>query len=295
MPDGGGMRWARRILRMVEAATRRPSRRSSPWILTTPHRVFSRARRRISATSSSGTGGRPGGLGWRHFAATRRRCQRSSVPGVTIRAARSAFGIYPGERGEHGPGGPGHARPGVRPAQHGHLVPQREYLRVLGRRGPGQQREPGQHGHQQPVRQRDTHECRSCRCRSPRSNQRPKYSTTTGSGKSSPPSTSASRPRSSTTSCQRRLSNPRSQARVVTRPSQPHAAVPPGQDHFLAHLRAYHLSKSGLTIWPQHCRVSRRGKHPATRPRSASSADRASSAIVAAATAASWLCLTNPS
>jgi hypothetical protein len=29
------------------------------------------------------------GLGWRHFAATRRRCQRSSVLGVTIRRARS--------------------------------------------------------------------------------------------------------------------------------------------------------------------------------------------------------------
>jgi hypothetical protein len=93
-PDGGGMRWARRILRMVEAATRCPSRRSSPWILTTPHRVFSRARRRISATSSSGTGGRPGGLGWRHFAATRRRCQRSSAPGVTMRRARSALGMF---------------------------------------------------------------------------------------------------------------------------------------------------------------------------------------------------------
>ena len=78
---------------MVEAATRWPSRRSSPWILTTPHRVFSRARRTISATSSPDTGGRPGGRGWRHFAATRRRCQRSSVPGVTIRRARSAFGM----------------------------------------------------------------------------------------------------------------------------------------------------------------------------------------------------------
>ena len=115
-PDGGGMRWARRIFRTVEAATRCPSRRSSPWILTTPHRVFSRARRRISATSSSGIGGRPGGLGWRHFAATRRRCQRSSVPGVTIRRARSPFGMILVERGEYGPVGPGHARSGVRPA-----------------------------------------------------------------------------------------------------------------------------------------------------------------------------------
>jgi hypothetical protein len=54
---------------------------------------FSRARRRISAMSSSGTGGRPGALGWRHFAATSRRCQRSSVPGVTIRRARSPLGM----------------------------------------------------------------------------------------------------------------------------------------------------------------------------------------------------------
>jgi hypothetical protein len=77
---------------MVEAATRYPSLRSSPWMRTTPHRRFSRAIRKINATSSSGTGGRPGALGWRHFAAAIRRCQRSSVPGVTIRHARSAFG-----------------------------------------------------------------------------------------------------------------------------------------------------------------------------------------------------------
>jgi hypothetical protein len=45
---------------------------------------------------------------------------------------------------------------------------------------------------------------------------------------------------------------------------------------------------SPLTIWPQHCLISRQGKHPVTRPsRPASSADRASSATVAAATAAS--------
>ena len=92
---GGGTRWARRILRMVEAATRCPSRRSSPWMRTTPQRRFSRASRKISAASSSGIGGRPGGLGWRHFAAAMRRCQRSSVPGVTIRRARSAFGKTP--------------------------------------------------------------------------------------------------------------------------------------------------------------------------------------------------------
>jgi hypothetical protein len=76
---------------MVEAATRYPSRRSSPWTRTTPQRRFSRASRKISAMSSSAIGGRPGGLGWRHLAAAIRRCQRSSVPGVTIRHARSAL------------------------------------------------------------------------------------------------------------------------------------------------------------------------------------------------------------
>lgn len=34
----------------------------------------------------------PAGLGWAHFRATRRRCQRSSVPGVTIRCARRTLG-----------------------------------------------------------------------------------------------------------------------------------------------------------------------------------------------------------
>jgi hypothetical protein len=67
---------------MVEAAARYPGRRSSPWILTAPQRRFSRASRTINATSSSGIGGRPGGLGWLHFAAAMRRCQRGSVVGA---------------------------------------------------------------------------------------------------------------------------------------------------------------------------------------------------------------------
>ena len=77
---------------MVEAATRYPSRRSSPWMRTTPQRRFSRANRKISAARSSGMGGRPGGLGWRHLAAAMPRCQPSSVSGVTIRQVRNAFG-----------------------------------------------------------------------------------------------------------------------------------------------------------------------------------------------------------
>ncbi len=59
---------------------------------TTPQVRFSRARRRMSSITSSGSGGRPGGLGSRHFAATSRRCQVRSIPGVTSRLLRSPFG-----------------------------------------------------------------------------------------------------------------------------------------------------------------------------------------------------------
>lgn len=88
----GGIRWVRRILRIVAAATRCPSRRSSPWIRTAPQVRLSQAMVRISSTSSSLIGGRPGAFGWRHLSATRRRCQRNSMPGVTIRRPRSVLG-----------------------------------------------------------------------------------------------------------------------------------------------------------------------------------------------------------
>jgi len=57
-----------------------------------PQAGFSRVIRTTRSTSAGGVGGRPGGRGWRHFAATNRRCQDNSVPGVTIRCARSCFG-----------------------------------------------------------------------------------------------------------------------------------------------------------------------------------------------------------
>jgi len=66
-------------------------------------------------------------------------------------------GHDPGQGSEHGPVSPGHPRSGVCPAQHSHFMPQRKDLHILGRRGPGQQRQPGQHHHQHPVSQRDEH------------------------------------------------------------------------------------------------------------------------------------------
>jgi hypothetical protein len=60
----GGIRWERKILRMVPAPVRCPRRRSSPWIRTTPRRGLSRASLTISPASSPASGGRPGALGW---------------------------------------------------------------------------------------------------------------------------------------------------------------------------------------------------------------------------------------
>jgi hypothetical protein len=77
---------------MVPAPIRCPRRRSSPRIRTTPQRGLSLASLTISSASSLASGGRPGALGWVHFLVTMRRCQRSSVPGVTIRCASSALG-----------------------------------------------------------------------------------------------------------------------------------------------------------------------------------------------------------
>jgi hypothetical protein len=62
---GAGPRPARRrIRRMVLAPTRIPSLRSSPWILTQPHRGFSLPRRMMRSAVSGSRGGRPGVRRW---------------------------------------------------------------------------------------------------------------------------------------------------------------------------------------------------------------------------------------
>ena len=64
--------------------------------------------------------GRSWALGWVHFLITRRRCQRSSVAGVTIQCARSALG-----RSRPSPANSARSAqstPGLGLAQHRHLV-----------------------------------------------------------------------------------------------------------------------------------------------------------------------------
>jgi hypothetical protein len=80
---------------MVDAPTRWPSLSNSLWILLYPQLGFSLAMRLISSVTAVETGGRPTRCGYVHFLATRRRCQRRIVPGVTKRCPRSICGNLP--------------------------------------------------------------------------------------------------------------------------------------------------------------------------------------------------------
>ena len=127
---------------MVEAAARCPSLRSSPWILTTPPPGV------LPGQAQDQRHELVGDRWTARWSGLAPLC-RHQPPVPTQQRAGShdptgpqRFRHDPRQRREDSPVGPGHARPGIRPAQHGHLVPQREYLRILGRRGPGQQREP---------------------------------------------------------------------------------------------------------------------------------------------------------
>ena len=65
---------------------------SSPCTLRYPQAGFSCASRSTRLRISWLVPGRPGRLGYVHLRRIRRRCQASSVPGVTSRWARSAAG-----------------------------------------------------------------------------------------------------------------------------------------------------------------------------------------------------------
>jgi hypothetical protein len=88
----GPIRWPRRIRRTVDSPIRWPRRRSSPCTRRYPHRGFSRASLQINSRIWLCGDGRPGRFGYCHLRATRRRCQASSVAGVTSRCPRSCRG-----------------------------------------------------------------------------------------------------------------------------------------------------------------------------------------------------------
>jgi hypothetical protein len=87
---GPGLRRARKIRRTVASLTWWPSRDSSPCTLRYPKAGFSRASRSTRSRISWLILGRPGWFEYVHLRVIRRRCQASSVPGVTSRWGRNS-------------------------------------------------------------------------------------------------------------------------------------------------------------------------------------------------------------
>ena len=104
-----------------------------------------------------------------HLRVTRRRGQASTVPGVTSRPPRSAVGSTRARAARiarSAQSGPGHL-----PAQHHHLMPQHQDLRIPRRPATAQQDQPAEHPHHHQIQQTDRHEPRSCPIRPPRPNR----------------------------------------------------------------------------------------------------------------------------
>jgi hypothetical protein len=158
----GGIRPRCRTRRMVDAPTRWPSFSNSPWILLYPQLGFSLAMLLISSVTASETGGRPTRCGYVHFLATRRRCQRRIVPGVTTRCPRSICGNLPTSAARIARSAPVHPRPRIRSPQDGNFVAQQQELDVLGRRRTAEQQQQVQQPQKDQVKQTQRHEPRSC-------------------------------------------------------------------------------------------------------------------------------------
>jgi hypothetical protein len=92
----GSLPVACRISHTVEAAIVYSSRASSPWIRLWPQVGFSRAIRRISVLSDATVDGRPGRRRSvkLHFRATRLRCQRKIVAGVTGKTSALSGAVH---------------------------------------------------------------------------------------------------------------------------------------------------------------------------------------------------------
>jgi hypothetical protein len=95
-----------RSCQAVDGATVTPSAASSPWIRRYPHAWFSRASRSTSDRTLRRAAGRPERPRRDRRAQRRRtmpRCQRTIVPGVTIRriAARRSGGTDPAGSASH--------------------------------------------------------------------------------------------------------------------------------------------------------------------------------------------------
>jgi hypothetical protein len=152
----GGIRRAFRIRRIVEAPTRWPSLRSSPWIRWYPQLLFSVASRSMSAVISALTGGRPAvRVGPLLF-------DQKTVPakdgaGRDQPVCPQRPGQLPDQGGQHRSVSPVQPGPGPGAAEHSDLVPQHQQFRVLRRRRAAAQDEPAAEPDQDQVEQAKGH------------------------------------------------------------------------------------------------------------------------------------------
>src|SRR3712207_4244446 len=128
-----------------------------------PQLWFSRAMRSISTATASSTGGRPRWWGYVHFLATRRRCQRRIVTGVTRRCPRSICGSLRTSAANTARSAQPRRGFWVGSAQYGDFVTQHEKLDVLGRRRAGEQQQQVHQLKEDQVEQTPGHGSRSYR------------------------------------------------------------------------------------------------------------------------------------
>jgi hypothetical protein len=123
----------------------------------------------------------------------------SYATAATFPAPRSGSRTAPSARDgrgrDHSPLRPRHFRLRVPTAQDHHLVPQREYPRVLGRRRTGKRHQPGQHRDQQPADQADAHGLLVMAAIKPQVKRMAEYSTSAGTRRTPPSTTSPGRDR----------------------------------------------------------------------------------------------------
>ena len=114
--------------------------------------------------------GRPGRFGYVHLRVIRRRCQASSVPGVTSRWARSTAGSCRASAARMARSAQSGSGPGDLTAEHRDLMTEHHDLRVLGRLAAAQQHQPAEDPDHDQVEQAKGHKPRSCRNRLIRAN-----------------------------------------------------------------------------------------------------------------------------
>jgi hypothetical protein len=158
----GRRRRARKIRRTVASLTWYRSRVSSPCTLRYPQAGFSCATRTTRSRISRLILGRPDWFGYIHLRVIRRRCQASSVPGVTSRWARGTAGSSRASAHRlDRPVGPVQLGSGELTPQHRDLMTEHHDLRILGRLAAAQQEQPAKDPDHDQVEQTKNHEPRS--------------------------------------------------------------------------------------------------------------------------------------